>query len=45
MIPKFEKKQIQLQEESDVDLSAAIAKAAELLDIIVRLHDMQSLVG
>ena len=44
MIPKFEKKQIQLQEESDIDLSAAIAKAAELLDVIVRLRDMQSLV-
>ena len=40
LIPKFEKKKLQLQEESDVDLPAAIAKAAELLDIIVRLRDM-----
>ncbi len=40
LIPKFEKKKLQFQEESDVDLPTAIAKAVELLDIIVRLQDM-----
>jgi hypothetical protein len=39
-IPKFERKKLQLREEPNVDLSAAIVKAAEVLDIIVRLQDI-----
>lgn len=40
LIPKFERKKLQFQEDSNVDLPAAIAKAAEMLDIIVRLRDI-----
>ena len=40
LIPKFEKNNVQLQEEPDVDLPTAVAKARDLLDVIVRLQNI-----
>ena len=41
LIPKFGKEVLKLNEEADVDLSTALANASELLDVVIRLHEIQ----